>query len=93
MIGKIVSAYVAGWCRTFDYRGRSTRLEYRSFVLANGALEIGYTTSALAYVAAVDPPRSVVVGLVITWLAILIATGVPEVAIVVRRLRDTGHSR
>ena len=88
-----MSAYVAGWVRTFDYKGRSTRLEYLSFVLANGALEIGYVVGGTAYVAAFDPPRAVVVGLVIAWLTIAIATGVPEFAIIARRLRDTGRSR
>lgn len=92
-MSRIASAYVAGWVRTFDYKGRSTRLEYLSFVLANGALEIGYLVGATAYVAAVGPPRSVVVGLVIVWLTIVIATGVPEVAIILRRLRDTGRTR
>ena len=88
---KIMSAYVAGWARAFDYKGRSTRLEYYTFMLVNGALEIGYIVGTSAYVAANDPSRSVVVGLSIGVPIIFLATVVPEIAVIVRRLRDTGR--
>ena len=92
-MGKIMSAYVAGWSRTFDYKGRSTRLEYYTFILVNGVLNIGYKVGALVYIVATDPSRSVLIGLLIAWTIIFVTTSVPEFALIVRRLRDTGRGR
>jgi uncharacterized membrane protein YhaH (DUF805 family) len=69
----LIDAYVAGWQRSFDYQGRSTRGDYWWFVLANliVAVMVGAISNRLSNLYAV-------------------ASILPSLPLVIRRLRDTG---
>ncbi len=74
-------AYISGWQRAFDYSGRSTRGDYWWFALANliVGIALGLLTKAVSQLGAISNVYA-------------IATIVPGLSLIVRRLRDAGKA-
>jgi len=77
----LITAYASGWQRSFDYGGRSGRGDYWWFVLAN--IIVAFILLILAI--AIRPFSSL-------YTLYTIASIVPSIPLVVRRLRDAGKS-
>ena len=82
--------YIAMWKRIFDYKGKSTREEYRKPLLVTAVLA---ALTALFWFAgsAEDYPELMMAGFVTGALFTLHVP--PMMALTVRRLRDAGKKR
>ena len=76
---KLISAFSSAWQRSFDYTGRSDRGDYWWFVLANIIISV---------VLLIASNISTFFGWIYSiWT---VATIVPSLSLIVRRLRDAG---
>lgn len=81
----MIAAYISAWKRAFDYAGRTSRSDFWWFVLLNFIVSLILTGIGLA----------VAFGFSVDVLANLstlysMASVVPSIPLVVRRLRDSG---
>lgn len=79
--------YLAGWCRYFDFRGVSTRLEYWSFKLINCVTFLALAILWISTAPSIDDELQFNSYGYATVLFLLV-TAVPEFAVAVRRSRD-----
>jgi uncharacterized membrane protein YhaH (DUF805 family) len=75
----LLNAYTEAWRRSFDYTGRSNRGDYWWYVLANFLISI-----ILVALSSLSD--------FFGWIysILLVATLIPSISVVVRRLRDAG---
>ena len=78
----ILSYFTNCWRRSFDFKGRSTRAEYWSFVLTNAFLGL----ALLILLSSIKEELGVIV------VAYFAASLMPYASAIVRRVRDTGMS-
>jgi uncharacterized membrane protein YhaH (DUF805 family) len=81
-MGSVLSHFSNCWKKSFDFKGRSTRAEYWSFVLTNAFLGL----ALLILLSSIKEELGVIV--VVYFAASLI----PYASAIVRRVRDTGMS-
>lgn len=82
----LLEGWLAGWQRRRDFKGRSRRMEYWSFMLGNSLISWGISA---VFEAAFGDEHPVIFWL--NWAEFPIWL-IPSIAITIRRFHDTGRS-
>lgn len=87
--------YLNCWKRFADFQGRSRRKEYWTFTLINTAISLFFNlVSTILIETGGDSMGALTGGMVFSLLGVLfgLAVMIPSLAVVARRLHDTGRS-
>ena len=84
------AAYISAWKQSFNYSGKATRPEYWWFAIAYApyAVLLQYLNFNIGHLG----PSAPVLFLIFLLELILLASVVPSVSLLIRRVRDTGFS-
>lgn len=74
-----------------NFNGRARRKEFWMFYLINSMLMIGFTLAGAIIAMATDVP-AIMIAVVAVLILYLLATFIPTLAVIVRRLHDTNNS-
>lgn len=86
----MIESYKAFWGKSFDFRGKTSRIDYWLVAAANALIAIVLGVVGLLLASAVgESAAAVPLGLLIVYA---VATIVPNISIYVRRFRDAGFS-